>query len=57
MKRKKRTISPEHLAKMQAGRKRAQTRRKQIALLKEHDFPDIDLRTKTEKMLDSVRRK
>lgn len=55
--RKKRTISPEHLAKMQEGRKKAQLRRKRVARLNEHGLSDNVPMTKTERMLNSVRRK
>lgn len=54
---KKRTISPEHLAKMQEGRKKAQLRRKRVARLNEHGLSDNAPMTKTERMLNSVRRK
>lgn len=54
---KKRTISPEHLAKMQEGRKKAQLRRKRVARLNEHGLSDNVPMTKTERMLNSVRRK
>lgn len=54
---KKRTISPEHLAKMQEGRKKAQLRRKRVARLNEHGLIDNVPMTKTERMLNSVRRK
>ena len=45
---KKRTISPEHLAKMQEGRKRAQFHKKRMTRLAERGFSDD---------LNSVRRK
>lgn len=54
---KKRTISPEHLAKMQEGRKKAQLHRKRVARLNEHGLSDNVPMTKTERMLNSVRRK
>lgn len=54
---KKRTISPEHLAKMQEGRKKAQLRKKRVARLNEHGLIDNVPMTKTERMLNSVRRK
>lgn len=53
----KRTISPEHLAKMQEGRKKAQLYKKRIARLNEHGFSDDVPMTNTERMLNSVRRK
>lgn len=56
-KKKKRTISPEHLAKMQEGRKKAQLRKKRIARLNEHGLSDDVPMTNTERMLNSVRRK
>lgn len=54
---KKRTISPEHLAKMQEGRKKAQLRKKRMARLNEHGLSGDVPMSKTERMLDSVRRK
>lgn len=53
----KRTISPEHLAKMQEGRKKAQLYKKRIARLNEHGLSDDVPMTNTERMLNSVRRK
>lgn len=54
---KKRTITPEHLAKMQAGRKAASTRRNQMAMLQESGMVLSANETKTEKMLRSLKRK
>lgn len=54
---KKRTISPEHLAKMQEGRRKAQLHKKRIARLNEHGLSDDVPMTRTERMLNSVRRK
>lgn len=53
----KRTISPEHLAKMQEGRKKAQLYKKRIARLNEYGLSDDVPMTNTERMLNSVRRK
>lgn len=53
----KRTISPEHLAKMQEGRKKALLHKKRVALLDERGFSDDVSMTKIERMLNSVRRK
>lgn len=54
-KRKKRTITPEHLAKMQAGRKAAQTRKKQEKTLHEYGFDRLVQPTKTERMIANAR--
>lgn len=53
----KRTISPEHLAKLQEGRKKALLYKKRVALLDERGFSDDVPMTKTERMLNSLRRR
>ena len=56
-KKKKRTLSPEHIKKMQEGRKKAKVRREREAKLKERGFnKDID-KGKFKKMLDKLKRK
>lgn len=52
---KKRTISPEHLAKMQAGRARARIHRARMSELDGLKLPGNMPVSMTEKMLDSVR--
>ena len=55
--RKKRTITPEQRAKMQTGKMRAKIRRERLAALNESGFGrDVPI-SKTEQMLNSVRRK
>ena len=54
---KKRTISPEHLAKMQEGRRRAKKNRERSQDLKNKGL-DFDVKkSKYETMLDKMRRK
>ena len=54
---KKRTISPEHLAKMQEGRKRVARSRARVADLKERGISTEVPMTNSQRMLNSVRRK
>lgn len=54
---KKRTISPEHLAKMQEGRKRAKVHRERMTMIEEHGLLKEMPLTETERRLNSVRRK
>lgn len=56
---KKRTITPEHLAKMQAGREKAQLHRSRMSSLGEREglAKTEDVSSATSRMLDSVRRK
>lgn len=54
---KKRTITPEHLAKMQEGRRRAKVHRERLAALKEKGM-DQDLPvSEVDRLLNSVKRK
>lgn len=54
---KKRTLSPEHLAKMQEGRRRAKKNRERSQDLKNKGL-DFDVKkSKYEIMLDKMRRK
>lgn len=54
---KKRTLSPEHLAKMQEGRRRAKKNRERSQDLKNKGL-DFDVKkSKYETMLDKMRRK
>ena len=54
---KKRTLSPEHLAKMQEGRRRAKKNRERFQDLKNKGL-DFDVKkSKYETMLDKMRRK
>lgn len=55
--RKKRTISAEHLAKLQEGRKQAQIYKQRMKQLSEHGFSDNVPMGYTERLLNSVRRK
>lgn len=60
MRRKKkktgRVITPEQQAKMQEGRKKAAVHRKRVSQLYESGVAMYDVTTKTERMLNSVRR-
>lgn len=54
---KKRTLSPEHLAKMQEGRKSAASQRKKVAMLESSGLFGTQIQqSHTEKLLKSVRR-
>lgn len=53
----KRTITPEHLAKMQAGRKTAKVHRERMSELHERGLDKSIGMTNTERMLQNVRRK
>lgn len=54
---KKRVLSPEQIAKMQEGRKRAKVHRARMSALNEAHLVDESGPGWTEKMLNSVRRK
>ena len=54
---KKRTITPEQQAKMQAGRKKAAVHRERVSQLYDSGLNVSDTMTHTERMLNSVRRK
>lgn len=54
--RTKRTITPEHLAKMQEGRKRAAVQRKRMAELKDSGLYMEQPVSPTERLLNSVKR-
>lgn len=56
-KKKKRTLSPEHIKKMQEGKKRAKVRREREVKLKERGFNKDVNKGKYEKMLDNLKRK
>lgn len=53
----KRTIFPEHLAKMQEGRKNAKVHRERVSELHEHGLDKSIGMTNTERMLQGVKRK
>ena len=55
MAKKKRTISPEHLAKMQEGKKQAQLKRNRLKRLESAGFATKVPETMTERALNSVR--
>lgn len=57
MAKKKRTLSPEHLQKMQEGRKRAKLRKKRLEILKEKGLVFPVEKSKYEKMIDKMKRK
>lgn len=54
---KKRTITPEHLAKMQEGRKHAAVRRNRISELEELGLNKTVPMTYTERILSQAKRK
>lgn len=54
-KKKKRTISPEHLAKMQEGKKQAKLKRERISRLESRGLSTDVPMSRTEKALNSVR--
>lgn len=54
---KKRTLSPEHIQKMQEGRKKARTRRKREEQIKEMGIKGDIYQSKYEKMIEKMRRK
>lgn len=54
---KKHTITPEQLAKMQEGRRKAKIYRERMAELYEKGLDKAMPMTKTERMLNEVRRK
>ena len=54
---KKHTITPEQLAKMQEGRRKAKIHRERMAELYEKGLDKTMPMTKTERMLNEVRRK
>lgn len=56
-KKKKRTLSPEQIQKMQEGRKKARVRRKREEQMKEMGIGGKDYQSKYEKMIEKMRRK
>lgn len=54
---KKRVISLEHLAALQEGAKRARLLKKRVKRLSEHGLKVEDTMSRTERLLNSVRRK
>ena len=54
---KKRTITPEQQAKMQAGRKNAAVHKKRVSQLYESGVAVHEDVTRTQRMLNSVKRK
>jgi hypothetical protein len=53
----KRTITPEHQAKMQAGRKAAAVHQKRVSELYKSGVAVTEEMTRTERMLNSVKRR
>lgn len=56
-KKKKRTLSPEHIQKMQEGRKRARVKRKREEQMKKMGIQGEVYQSKYEKMIEKMRRK